>query len=85
MVLRCKFNLPINCQEWAMEKYLNDNDGRLKIDSKCEVFQSVAFEDDGEFSNKKGRIFNNITKTKPLFVHFNGRTDTGSYDKLMGT
>lgn len=77
------FYLPCSCQEWAMELFLFHNDGTIKIDDGCNIFQSVAFSGPDEFSIDGNRIINNITGTKPLFPHGNGHTEFDWVYNLM--
>ena len=55
----------------------------VSIDVQCVNFQSIAFEEDGDFSFVYDRLQNNVTGTMPLFIHGNGRTDmTKFYERL---
>lgn len=57
------------CKAWHEKKLVS-------IDSNCEIFQSIAFEDDGDFGiGTDYRILNLKTGTAPLFFHGNGHTD----------
>lgn len=67
------FDLPFTCQEWAMEKFLNGGD--IELDTKCDIFQSIAFKGEDEYSSDGNRLVNNITGTKATFAHGNGRSD----------
>lgn len=74
---RYKLNdIKINPQAAAQEAYLQGvEDGfPVKLDIMCKEFQSVAFEEDGEFEMIKGKVFNKITKTTPAVIHGNGLT-----------
>lgn len=48
----------------------------IKLDYKCEIFQTTAFAEEGELSVKKGLVINNITGTTPAIIHANGLTAT---------
>lgn len=56
--------------EWAMN-------GAIDIDYKCKVFQSIAFEEQGQLTYSPGerRIINEVYMTRPIFIHGNGKTD----------
>jgi hypothetical protein len=55
----------------------------VSIDVQCVNFQSIAFEEPGDFSFVYDRLQNNVTGTMPLFIHGNGRTDmTKFYERL---
>lgn len=63
-------------QLWGHKKYLYHNqDGMVKLDTDCKLFQTLAFRDDTEFSVTGARLNNNYTETKPVFAHGNGRCD----------
>lgn len=56
----------------------------LKLDNNCEIFQSIAFESDDDFSIADGNsLFNNKTKTFPSFIHGNGKTDMNWVYELL--
>jgi hypothetical protein len=76
------FELPLTCQEWAMEKYLNGDD-RLIIDTNCDIFQSMAFDYEGDIVADGDRILNTITGTRAIFAHGNGRTNIDWIYKLV--
>lgn len=48
----------------------------IKLDYKCEIFQTTAFAEEGELKVKKGLIVNEITGTTPAIIHANGITPT---------
>ena len=48
----------------------------------CDIFQSVAFEVDGDFEFRYGRLYNKITHTFPMFIHGNGKTDMTKFYAL---
>jgi hypothetical protein len=79
----------VNGQHEQMVAYLAaEKDGfPIKLDTKCEVFQSMAFADPSEFEvidpslNHTGfelaepkYLKNKLTKTVPAILHFNGLT-----------
>ncbi len=81
------FGLPITCQEFAMEKYLN-GEKRIKLGLDCEIFQSISHIADDEFSVTEGeigerRLVNNLTGSKAIFAHANGRSEFDWVYKLM--
>lgn len=45
---------------------------KVKLDYKCELFQSYAFAAEGDFSITDV-LTNNITGTQPAIIHFNGK------------
>jgi len=74
-----KYKADSNIQEWAAKNFLYDNDGRIKLDTNCDIFQTMGFEHEGDFSFEDGRIVNNFTESKPVLAHFNGRTEHAKY------
>lgn len=73
-----------NDQVYFTRQILENNvGGYIKLDYKCEVFQTIGFEHPGDFSYADGRLINNITGEKPVFAHGNGRTPMNHiYDLL---
>jgi hypothetical protein len=45
----------------------------------CNIFQSVAFEVEGDFTLTYNRLYNNKTHTFPMFIHGNGKTDMSKF------
>lgn len=70
-----------NDQLWLTHEFLASNrqpaTGNWKpitLDTNCEIFQSIAFEAEGDFTYGN-QLINNKTNTAPIFIHGNGRTD----------
>lgn len=63
-------------QRWYTDRAIA---GEVLVDDECNLFQSIAFEQPGDFEYvpniPKYRLKNNRTGTFPLFAHGNGRTD----------
>lgn len=59
-----------NIQEWAAKEYLKND--KILLDTNCDIFQSVAFINENDFSVEGKRVVNNYTKTNPVFIHNNG-------------
>lgn len=86
----------VNGQHEQMVAYLAaEKDGfPIKLDTKCEVFQTMAFADPSEFEvGTSMRDFmgdspyhkvlkNKVTKTIPAILHFNGLTDMSILKEL---
>jgi hypothetical protein len=47
----------------------------IKLDTRCELNQTYLASVPGDLWYESGRITNMIHKTKPVFVHFNGRSE----------
>jgi hypothetical protein len=60
-------------QVWLMDVFLR-NQGEIKIDTNCEIFQTIAFSNVSEWEEINGRLKNIGTGTLPIFYHANGKT-----------
>lgn len=59
------------------EVFLTDKSGNLVLDSDCKLFQCINGATKFLEVNKyKGNVFNNLTKTEPAVLHFNGNSDS---------
>lgn len=47
----------------------------IRLDYSCRFFQSMAFEDPGDFSYTDTRVKNMWTDSTPAVLHYNGRTN----------
>ena len=56
--------------------------GNVEMDTECLAFQSIAFEQEDDFTLENGRVKNNITETMPIFIHGNGKTDMSKFYAL---
>lgn len=66
-----------NNQAWANAFYSEDLTGQLILDFNCELFQSLSHSGSNhgspeEFTIYNNRLINNLTRSKPCFVHNNG-------------
>jgi hypothetical protein len=62
-------------QRWFTDRAIA---GEILLDEECNLFQSIAFEEDGDFEyfpHERFRLRNKRTGTFPLFAHGNGKTD----------
>lgn len=55
----------------------------MHLDTQCDVFQSIAFEDKEDFDYKNNRLLNLKTKTTPVIIHGNGKTDMSKIYELL--
>jgi hypothetical protein len=67
-------------QRWYTERFLAMPD-KIGLDY-CNIFQSVAFEVEGDFTLTYNRLYNNKTHTFPMFIHGNGKTDMTKFYQL---
>ena len=75
-----------NDQEVLGRIYLDKREElKMHLDTKCRVFQSVAFEHEGDFEYNYDikRILNLKNKTTPVIIHGNGKTDMSKVYKLL--
>jgi hypothetical protein len=74
----------VNGQHEQMMAYLQaEKDGfPIKLDTKCRIFQTMAFADPTEFKVEGKQLKNLVTKTTPAILHFNGLTDMSILDQL---
>lgn len=82
----------VNGQHEQMMAYLAaEKDGfPIKLDTKCEVFQTMAFADPSEFEVRTAlhdagvskMLYNKLAKTTPAILHFNGLTDQSILKEL---
>jgi len=62
-------------QVWLMDAYLNNRD-EIKLDTECEIFQTIAFSNQDEWEvTPYNRLYNVATDTQPVFFHGNGHTE----------
>jgi hypothetical protein len=64
-------------QRWYTERFLAMPD-TIGLDY-CNIFQSVAFQVEGDFTLTYNRLYNNKTHTFPMFIHGNGKTDMSKF------
>jgi hypothetical protein len=67
-------------QRWYTERFFAMR-GTIGLDY-CNIFQSIAFEVEGDFEIRYNRVYNKITHTFPMFLHGNGKTDMSKYYPL---
>jgi hypothetical protein len=86
-----------NDQQWLAEQYCRRHkDGRVKLDTGCEIFQTIAFEGPNDFGREVSeipeydnhwkdqvRLVNKHTGSKPIFIHGNGHTPMDKIYKLL--
>jgi hypothetical protein len=70
----------IDDQLHCHETFVNDTDGKVKLDNECRLVQSIAFSSPWENffeldeDNPRGRLANRLTGSRPLAAHANGGT-----------
>lgn len=62
-------------QMYFTDKYLFDSNSNIVLDQNCEVFQSYSFIQDDDYYYSTRLLYNLKTKTMPILIHGNGRTD----------
>lgn len=60
-------------QRWYTDRAIA---GQVLLDEECNIFQSIAFDIDGDFvyDTERHLLHNALTGSTPLFAHGNGRT-----------
>ena len=66
-------------QIWHTDRAI---EGETQLDWQCDLFQSIAFEAPGDFTLENGRVINNVTLSRPLLLHGNGRTPLDKFYEL---
>jgi hypothetical protein len=69
-----------NDQRFWTDVYLS---GMGKLDTECRLSQSLVDAKNGDFTIRDGRLINNVTGTKPLFVHANGAQSMIGFRHMM--
>lgn len=75
-----------NDQPALARVYLDKRDQyNMKLDTNCDLFQSIAFEHDGDFLIQDGnvRFINLEMGTSPIIIHGNGKTPMDKIYKLL--
>lgn len=76
--------LPHGDQDWMAARFLEDWPNAIKLDTNCDLFQCMCgsqAEPDPYVRVGIGKVYNRITSTNPLIVHFNGGTDITAPDR----
>lgn len=86
---KMNFNLlfyPRSNQILWMQQYLNHQD-LITLDHNCSIFYALVDIDTKDFTKTltitNNRLFNNITKTQPCHIHFNGNAKIYMTKKLI--
>jgi hypothetical protein len=61
-------------QVWLMEALLK-NQAEIKLDTNCQIFQTIAFSYWSEWEPHAERFLNKETNSHPVFFHGNGHTE----------
>jgi hypothetical protein len=61
-------------QSYFTEYFLSNSSNKIKLDNECLIFQNMHLVNWNELSFNSGKLYNNILKTSPCFIHFNGGT-----------
>lgn len=77
-------------QVWLMEAYLNNQED-IKLDTQCEIFQTIAFSHQHEWEiggkfiegSENDRMYNWVNDTLPIFIHGNGHTEMDWVYKIL--
>ena len=70
-------------QLWLTNRYLSAFKNSIMLDDGCILFQCYSHIADDDFEYDYGRLKNLKTKTFPIFIHGNGRTDMSKIKELL--
>lgn len=83
----CPCPADLNDQVYQVDMYLQ---GLSTLERDCSIFQCYSFIDegtpggnDGDFAYANGRLFNMVTRTAPVLIHGNGKTDMSRIYNLI--
>lgn len=69
-------------QVWLMDAYLRNRD-EIKLDTDCEIFQTIAFSNESEWQTRGQRFENIGTETLPIWFHGNGHSEMQWVYKIL--
>lgn len=69
-------------QLWMTNIFLSNKE-KFVLDYNCEVFQCHSFVSEDDYEYKNARVYNLKTKSKPVIIHFNGRSDNTKVLELL--
>lgn len=75
---------PKTDQDWMAARYLEGYPDAIKLDNNCELFQCMCGSQVGEnpiVTVTPGRVYNRVTGTNPIIIHFNGGTNITDPDR----
>lgn len=70
--------IPTGDQDWLAARFIESYPNAIKLDTNCDLFQCCCgsqVEPDPFVVLSPGKVYNRITDTYPLIIHFNGGTD----------
>lgn len=77
----------INDQVWSADAYLRRNDGSIKLDRECNIFQPIAHSGENDFAmlnfGDTKRLLNKFTMTCGCIIHGNGKTFMGHIYEMI--
>jgi hypothetical protein len=69
-------------QLWLTNEFLKKKEDKV-LDYNCDIFQSYSFIAEDDFAYENKRLQNLKTKSEPVFIHSNGRTENGKVIELI--
>ena len=61
-------------QTYFIEYYLTHFSDKIKLDTKCHIFQNMHLVGWNELNFNSGKLYNKVLDKFPCFIHFNGGT-----------
>ena len=55
----------------------------MGLDTECRIFQSMSGRSSSLVECRDGQMYNTVTRTFPMFGHWNGRTDIGAWTQWL--
>jgi len=77
-------NLSRGDQDWMAARFIESYPDAMKLDTNCDLFQCACGSQVGPtpfIAIFSGKVYNRITDTYPLIIHFNGGTDIAASDR----
>jgi len=74
----------IGDQNWLAARFIESYPNAIKLDTNCELFQCMCgslVEPNPHCIMRPGRVYNTVTGTWPLIIHFNGGDDVTTEDR----
>jgi len=77
-------NLPHGDQDWMAARFIEGYPDAIALDHECKLFQCMCgslMESEPYCVMKPGQVYNDLTMTWPLIIHFNGGDDITADDR----
>lgn len=78
--------VPRGDQDWMAARFIEEYPDAIALDVECELFQCMCgslVEPEPYCVMEPGRVYNDLTATEPLIIHFNGGDDITTDDRRI--